>query len=180
MVDSSKENRQRKSIRLPGYDYNQTGGYFFTLVTKLRECLFGEITDNEMILSPLGVIARECWYEIPTHFPNISLDAFIIMPNHLHGIIIINEPPRRGTIYRAPTSYTMEKFGKPTIGSLPTIIRTYKAAVTRRAGIELNMSSIWQKNYYEHILRGDEDYRHISAYIESNPLNWGIDEERPI
>jgi putative transposase len=177
----------RRSIRLKGYDYSQAGGYFVTVVTFRREALFGEIMGGEMCLNELGKIVAECWQEIPAHFPNAEADAFVVMPNHVHGIIFLfeNNPSDadvsdgRGTIYRAPT-ITIEQFGKPTIGSLPTIVRTFKAAVTRRAGRELNSANIWQRNYYEHIIRDQPDYERVAAYIADNPSNWAEDEENPI
>ena len=172
------EHPGRRSIRLKGYDYSQAGGYFVTIVTLWRECLFGEITSGEMQLNALGRIVEECWHAIPEHFPNTDVDVFEVMPNHVHGIILIHDETRRGTIYRAPTP-TIEQFGKPTVGSLPTIVRTFKAAVTRRAGQELNSSNIWQRNYYEHILRDQRDYERIANYIASNPVNWADDEENP-
>jgi len=176
----------RKSIRLKEYDYAQPDGYFITIVTMWREFVFGEIVGEEMHLFALGRIAEECWREIPAHFPNVELGAFIIMPNHVHGIVIITEndwadafaSARKGTIYRAPTP-TFEQFGKPTIGSLPTIIRIYKAAVTRRAGRELNAASIWQRNYYEHVIRNNAEWDKIHRYIQSNPSMWAEDEENP-
>jgi REP element-mobilizing transposase RayT len=137
-------------------------------------------------LNGLGQIVQECLDKIPSHFPNAEIDAFVVMPNHIHGIIFIyeNNPSdadtfdRKGTIYRAPT-HTIEQFGKPTVGSLPTIIRTYKAAVTRRAGREFNSANIWQRNYYEHIIRDQVDYERIANYIASNPENWQDDQENP-
>jgi REP element-mobilizing transposase RayT len=169
----------RKSIRLKGYDYAQSGGYFVTLVTLWREYLFGEIVEGKVHQSPLGRIVDECWRSIPEHFPNVELGAYVVMPNHIHGIIIIYDG--RGTIYRAPTHYApiIERFGKPTVGSLPTIVRTFKSTVTRRAERELNSGNIWQRNYYEHILRDQADWERISTYIADNPLNWGDDEENP-
>ena len=119
----------RKSIRLPGYDYSQAGGYYVTIVTHQRNCLFGEVVNGEMVLNDFGKIADECWRAIPDHFPVVELGAYVVMPNHVHGIIVITNG--RGTIYRAPTQ---EQFQKPVAGSIPTIIRTFKAAVTRRIG----------------------------------------------
>ena len=158
----------RKSIRLKEYDYSQAGGYFITIVSLRRESIFGELENGEMRINALGNIIQECWYEIPAHFPNLDDDLFVIMPNHLHGILIIHDDPGRGTIYRAPTP-TIEQFGKPVVGSLPTIIRTFKAAITRRARRELNLSNIWQPNYYEHIIRDNSDYERIAGYILANP-----------
>jgi putative transposase len=184
-MDIDPENRYRRSIRLKGYDYSAAGGYYVTVVSFRRECLFGEVVEGEMRLNALGRIVQECWDEIPSHFPNAGVDAFVVMPNHVHGIIFIHDDgvgathDGRGTIYRAPTQ-KIEKFGQPTVGSLPTIIRTFKAAVTRRAGRELNSGNIWQRNYYEHIIRGQPDYERNAGYILANPSNWNDDEENPI
>jgi putative transposase len=114
----------RRSIRLKGFDYAQSGGYFITIVTHDRDLLFGEIVNKEVRLNEFGKIADECWRAIPEHFPNVELGAFVIMPNHVHGIVVINKDGR-GTIYRAPTQ---EQFQKPVKGSIPTIIRTFKSA----------------------------------------------------
>jgi len=171
--DSQKHHR--RSIRLNDHDYAQPGGYFVTIVTYHRNMLFGEIVNEEMQLSEFGKIADECWRAIPKHFSNVELSAHVIMPNHAHGIIVITDG--RGTIYRAPTQ---EQFQKPVMGSIPTIIRTYKAAVTRRIGREHNVTGIWQRNYYEHIIRNHEDWDRIHRYIESNPSMWVEDEENPM
>ena len=166
----------RRSTRVPGYDYTSPGAYFVTVVAFQREMLFGKIENDEMRLNARGKIVSECWHEIPEHFPHVELGAFVVMPNHMHGIIVIVNDTRRGTIYRAPTD-TTEKFGKPVPGSLPTIIRTFKAAVTCRIGRELNETGIWQRNYYEHIIRDDRDWQRIHDYILANPTNWADDEE---
>jgi putative transposase len=104
------QKHHRRSIRLPDYDYSQPGGYFITIVTYQRALLFGQIVDAEMQLNDFGGIADECWRAIPDHFPNVELGAYIVMPNHVHGIIIIrgdaSTSPRRGTIYRAPCAST--------------------------------------------------------------------------
>ncbi|MCP9448033.1 MAG: hypothetical protein NNA22_10760, partial [Nitrospira sp.] len=115
----------RRSIRLKGYDYSQAGAYFVTVCTQDRTCLFGDVADGEMRLNDAGGIARQCWFDIPAHFPNASLDEFIVMPNHVHGIIVVDG---RGTACRAPT----EQFGRPVTGSIPTIIRSFKSAVTKQ------------------------------------------------
>jgi len=164
----------RRSIRLPGYDYSQVGAYYATIVTHQRDCLFGEVIDEEMALNDFGKIADECWRAIPDHFPNVDLGAHIIMPNHVHGIIVITDG--RGTIYRAPTQ---EQFQKPVAGSIPTIVRTFKAAVTRRIGREHNATGIWQRNYYEHIIRDEKDLQSKTDYIEANPSLWDEDDNNP-
>jgi putative transposase len=177
-----RHGHHRRSIRLKEYDYSQPGGYFLTVVTYQRNCLFGEVVKEEMRLNDHGRIVNECWYAIPEHFSNVEFDTYVVMPNHMHGIIVITDradasaSARRGTIYRAPT----EQFGKPITGSVPTIVRTFKAAVTRRIGRELNASGIWQRNYYEHVIRDHEDWDRIHRYIEFNPSMWAEDNENPI
>lgn len=176
----------RHSIRLKGYDYAQPGAYFVTMATYQRECLFGEIMNGEMQLNVCGHSAETCWRAIPEHFPNVELGAYVIMPNHLHGILVINDKnDRGGTIYRAPTG---EQFGKPVSGSLPTIIRTFKAAVTRDLGRKFDMHNIWQRNYgacpersrREHIIRNEKEWDRIRRYIEANPSRWAEDNEYPL
>jgi REP element-mobilizing transposase RayT len=120
-------------------------------------------------------MVAETWQEIPEHFPHVFLGDSIVMPNHIHGIILIHQG--RGTIYRAPTPSNQERFGKPTRESIPTIIRTFKAAVTRRSGKELHTCNVWQRNYYEHIIRDESDYERIVAYILDNPVNWDNNED---
>jgi REP element-mobilizing transposase RayT len=127
-----------------------------------------------MLLNNLGELVEKCWMDIPDHFPNVEVKPFMVMPNHIHGIITIYEDDGRGTIYRAPTT---EKFGRPVIGSVPTIIRTYKASVSRIARRELGMVKIWQRNYYEHIIRNELELKNIACYISINPETWADDPE---
>jgi REP element-mobilizing transposase RayT len=176
----------RRSIRLPGYDYSQPGNYYLTMVTYHRESIFGVVDGNRVRLSPFGQIARDCWKEIPSHFQNTELGPFVVMPNHFHGIInIVSEINGRGTACRAPTHdraptiEMVERFGKPVPGSIPTIVRAYKSAVTKRIN-ELRgtpNSPVWQRNYFERIIQTDEAYLNIATYIEFNPENWLKDDE---
>ena len=168
----------RRSIRLKGYDYSQVGGYFVTLVTLWREYLFGDIVNGEMCLNDLGRIVEACWHAIPEHFPNTDVDMFTVMPNHVHGIIMIYDDTCRGTIpiVGARHASPLPPRGTPP-GSLGTIIGSFKSSVTRRAGQELNSGNIWQRNYYEHILRDQADHERIANYIATNPSNWTDDEE---
>jgi putative transposase len=185
-MDIDPESRYRRSIRLKGYDYSAAGGYYVTVAAFRRECLFGEIVNGEMRLNALGRIAREEWFKTAALRPYLELreDEFVVMPNHIHGIIwIFDEIGIRKYGFvgarrrRAPTD---ERFGKPVVGSIPTIIRAFKSAVTYRANRELNSANIWQHNYYEHIIRGQPDYERIAGYILANPSNWKDDEENPI
>jgi len=126
----------RRSIRLKGYDYASAGAYYVTIVAWHRECLFGEVVNKEMALSKFGLVAKQQWEKLPKRFPNIELGAYMIMPNHMHGIIVItNDRGTAGNLNdlgdkssrRAPTQ---EQFQKPVKASVPTIIRSYKSAAS--------------------------------------------------
>ncbi len=168
---------RRRSIRLKGYDYSQAGGYFVTICVQNRECVFGEIRDEEVRLSSIGEIVQQEWLRTPIIRPHVELDKFVIMPNHIHGIIIIHGAGR-GTSRRAPT---MERFGKPTHDSLSTIIRGFKSATTKRVNEFRGIpgQQLWQRNYHEHVIRDEKDYRAIQEYIVNNPLQWYYDQENP-
>jgi len=175
----------RRSIRLPDYDYSQNGAYFITICSYQRQRIFGEIENNEPKLSEIGSIVDEFWKQIPVHFPQTELGAFVVMPNHFHGIIHIYslvDDPRRGTACCAPTTNAIqpiEQFGHLISGSIPTIIRSFKSAVTKRVHEMLPNygSPIWQRNYYESVIRSEEAYAQIEGYILDNPLNWLTDKE---
>lgn len=168
----------RRSIRLKGYDYTQAGAYFITICSHHREHIFGEIVNGEMKLNSWGEIVRAEWFKTAALRPYVELydDEFVVMPNHGHGIIwlIENVGARRR---RAP----MEQFRKPVSGSIPTIIRAYKSAVTYAINKLGNSrgSVIWQRNYYEHVIRNDRELDLITKYIEYNPLNWQLDRDNP-
>ncbi len=126
----------RKSIRLPGVDYSEPGGYFLTICAVGRQQIFGRIDANRMVHTSLGEIVRKCWIQIPQHFPQASLKEFVVMPNHLHGIIVLTV----GARYIVPppgNTNVPEQFQKPVKGSIPTIVRTFTAAVTRDARVSL-------------------------------------------
>jgi len=176
-VKFDSQKHHRRSIRLKEYDYTQPSGYFVTVVTYHRDSLFGEIVNEEVQLNGMGIIADECWHAIPKHFPNVELGAYVVMPNHVHGIIVINESV--GAQHAAPLRTPQQKPNvKP--GSLGAIVRSYKSVVTRRIGREQSATGIWQRNYYEHIIRDHRDWDRIHRYIESNPSMWAEDEENPI
>jgi putative transposase len=173
----------RRSIRLPDCDYSQAGAYFVTLVTWQRDCLFGKVVQGEMILNDLGKIAAEAWRAIPEHFPNVELGAYVVMPNHLHGILLIREAESRNSVGAthcvAPTIGPKLRPNGPQPGSLGTIIGSYKAAVSRRINQQFNATGIWQRNYYEHILRSEIELKNKWDYIEGNPILWDQDDENP-
>lgn len=181
----------RRSIRLQGYDYSQAGAYYVTIVTYHRDCLFGEIVNEEMFLNDFGKITDECWRAIPDHFPFVELGAHVIMPNHAHGIIVINENVstsnmenidnggRRGAAMLRPYDDNTENKFKVKPGSLGAIVRSYKSAVSYRIHKEHNATGIWQRNYYEHIIRDEKDLQNKTDYIEANPMLWNEDDENP-
>jgi len=170
----------RRSVRLKGHDYASVGWYYITICTHEREFLFGEIVQSQMRPSRTGVIAHKCWNEIPRHFPRAAMDVSIVMPNHLHGIIVIGG----GTPWRAPMAAHKEAFGKAAPGSLATIVRLFKQAVTIQAGTDVGARhgvplQVWQKNFYEHIIRNEDELNRIREYICNNPLRWPYDSENP-
>jgi REP element-mobilizing transposase RayT len=169
------ERKNRQSYRLRGHDYSQVGEYFVTLCTKDREHLFGEITNGVVQLTKAGEIAIACWKEIPLHFTNIELDEFIVMPNHIHGILSITETLRRDVQLNIPTDDYFSRIS-PKRGSLAVVVRTYKAAVTticRKNGIG---EFAWQRGYYDHIIRDNDSLDRIRAYIIRNPQRWEMNE----
>ena len=188
MVKFDPQKHHRRSIRLQGYDYASAGAYYVTIVAWQRECLFGDVINKEMQLTKFGLVAKQQWEKLPKRFPNIELGAYMIMPNHMHGIIeIINDRGTTGNRInlddelsrRAPTQ---EQFQKPVKGSIPTIIRSYKSAVSYRINLMRRTDGVpvWQRNYYEHIIRNQTDLQNKTDYIEANPLLWDEDDENPI
>ena len=167
----------RRSVRLRAYDYSTAGWYFVTVTTVDRRPFLCDIIDGAMRASELGRIVQVCWDEIPLHFPHARLDHFILMPNHIHGIIQLTDV-RRGTARRARKD---ESFGNPIRGSLPTIIRSFKSAVTKRANILAGVrgASMWQRGFHEHIIRSDSELTRIREYIRNNPGQWQLDREHP-
>ncbi len=166
----------RRSIRLPGYDYTQPGGYFVTLLANNRVPIFGEIMDYSVHLSALGVVLEQEWLYLPHRFGHLELDAYVIMPNHFHGIILLNEYKGDQSQDRAEKK---EDFGKPVAGSIPTIIRSFKSSVTQKARLLRGFPSqmtVWQRNYYEHVIRTPGALDQIRTYILGNPALWEQDE----
>jgi len=182
-MDYDPEIHHRRSVRMPQYDYSDPGAYFITICASRRACTFGEIVNCQVNLSPIGRIVDQCWAEIPSHFENAEIDEFVVMPNHIHGILRIVE--NAGTACRAPTSRHTPVFGqfaRPERGSVATIIRSFKSAATRRArqqGLSKS-ASIWQRNYYERVVRNEEELARIQKYIIENPLTWELDRENPL
>jgi REP-associated tyrosine transposase len=184
----SSDIHHRRSIRLQGYDYTQAGAYFVTICTQNRECLFGKVVDGEMVLNDAGQITQEIWNGLPGRFPTVELDQSVVMPNHIHGILILvgaqfiapNAPSHQGAINRAPTIGRRTTKGvinhAPTLGE---IIRAFKAATARQIRLAGLQEFRWQHNYYEHIIRDEDSLNRIREYIATNPLCWELDRENP-
>ncbi len=174
--------KHRRSIRLSGYDYSQAGLYYSTICVKNRVNLFGHIAGGEMVLNEYGKIVGKCWQGIPDHFHDVLIDEFVVMPNHTHGILLIRNESFVGARHAVPLpDATIRKFGKPIARSLPTIIRSFKSAVTRQIN-EYRLTpgaTVWQRNYYEHIIRNQEELDRIRKYIVDNPKKWAMDRENP-
>jgi putative transposase len=167
-----------RSSRYRGYDYSLPGRYFITICTKNKIHYFGNIEKGNMILSETGLIARDSWMAIPSHFPNTLLDEFIIMPDHIHGIIIIKravESPNLGvsTESISRTNMSVMKTGNPywKSKSIGSIINQYKricTIITKTKGLDL----IWQTLYYDRIIRNSNEFQRIKKYIRNNPVVW--------
>jgi putative transposase len=170
--DSDKNHRH--SLRLQGYDYAREGAYFVTVCLRDRACLFGDISDGEMILNGAGRTAEKCWMDIPTHFPHIELDEFVIMPNHIHGILSITAAV--GAKNFSPLHPKQMHGPSKTIGS---VIRGFKIGVTKWMRQNTPVYNVWQRNYYEHVIRDDASLNQIRQYITDNPSRWAEDEENP-
>lgn len=177
MKYNAKEHK-RKSIRLKGYDYSQTGAYFVTVCAHNHELLFGHIAEERMILNDAGKFANKCWLEIPEHFPHVTLDKFIVMPNHIHGIIIIDTMNDVGVQNVEPLR-KQNKYQQIIPKSIGSIIRGFKIGVTKWFRSNTNIYNVWQRNYYEHIIRNEDGLNRIREYIINNTIQWQFDRENP-
>lgn len=171
-VRSYLDKHHRRSIRLPGFDYTREGAYFVTVCIKDRACLFGDISEGKMVLNDAGLMAEKYWHDIFAHFPHTGLDKFVIMPNHIHGIIVIN---RRGESRIRPGDRNEPNPGdhkdRPygtTAGSVGRIIQEFKSKVTHEyiKSVRQQMwtpfnGKFWQRNYYEHVIRDEDDLNRI-------------------
>jgi len=178
--------RERKQVRLRDYDYSQIGYYFITICTKNREEWFGKIESGIMRLNEFGEIARDFWFEIPSHFKEIKTDEFSVMPNHLHGILIIEEKTLgNGMVGNAymrshQRNAYMHSLQGRTKMLLPRVAQQYKAVVTRKINsLQNDFHFRWQKSFYDHIIRSEESLDNIREYIQNNPLRWDLDSENP-
>ncbi|WP_416676645.1 transposase [Egbenema bharatensis] len=176
----------RRSIRLKGYDYSSPGAYFITICTRDRICWFGEVVEGEMRLNQLGQRVRSVWQTLPHHFPGLTLDEFIVMPNHMRGILVLNDTSRRGEAFASQPisqSHRIDANASPLPpcgtqpGSIAAIVQNFKSVSTRKINqiCQTPGTPIWQRNYYEHIIRNENALQNIRQYITSNPASWKQD-----
>ena len=202
MTRHDPDRHHRQSIRLRGWDYRQSGAYFVTIVIAGRDLLFGQMAGGVVVLSPFGRVATAGWQRLAHHFSQVRLDEFVVMPNHVHGIIwLANECERRGEAF--PTSdlqseglTRMPEPEQPAhslrmphpcqraqlqSGSLGAAVGNFKSTVTRSINRTRNSpgAPVWQSNFHERIIRNERELSAIRQYIRNNPANWDDDNENP-
>lgn len=170
-MDNLFRNKYRiPSARASWWDYRQNGYYFVTICTDNHKSFFGDVISESMELTEIGQIAYKCWSDIPQYYPFATLDVFIVMPNHVHGIIIIEKD-------QPPAFDPVNQF-QPQSENLAAVVRGYKAGVTAKAKA-LNPDFRWQARFHDHIIRNDRSYMEIADYIIHNPARWENDKFHP-
>jgi putative transposase len=201
---------RRRSIRLQGWDYARTGAYFVTVCVQNRECLLGDVAGDVVVRHESGRLVQSCWENLRQRFPDLELDAFVVMPNHVHGIIVIDPvgagfapptdadadvgaglvlPDMGGAVTGAGAAYNRDAAssaptdnvvpGGPTLGDIMRAFKSISAIAVNRH-LERRGQPLWQRNYYEHIIRDEEELNRIRDYIIHNPLQWMLDRENPL
>ena len=196
MPDKFKNKYRIDPARLQHWDYGWKAEYFITICTKDRNFFFGDIADDKMQLSHVGVIADLCWYEIKNHAKNVELGEFVVMPNHVHGILILNGGGAENDVGKMqnekthafslqqntqppePKSIGQQRFQNQGKNTISSIIGGYKSAVTKHAH-RLGFDFDWQALFHDHIIRDDKSFQTISEYIKNNPKNWSDDKFYP-
>ena len=164
------------SARLQSWDYGSNGAYFITICTQNREQYFGEIINSQMHLNEIGKLAEQYWIEIPNHFPFVELGNFVVMPNHVHGIVIINKTGVQKLHCNVSTDKNNQMaLISPKPGTIPTIIRSYKSIVTKMSR-NIHADFGWQSRFHDHIIRDAQSFENIQNYILENPNKWDNDE----
>ena len=185
-----KDKYRVQSARLQNWDYSSAGAYFLTVCTKDRECMFGDVVDGKMGLNEFGKFAHKCWEQIEKLHDFIILDEFVIMPNHVHGILFIEHPMsavetrqwRVSTTVHVSTTDggtsnigNVSKFGQLPKKSIASVINHYKGFITKRLRETTDFYASWQSNYYDHIIRNEQELNRIRQYIIENPFRWDTD-----
>ncbi len=200
MAKFDSDIHHRRSIRVPGYDYSGAGAYFLTIVACDRLCLFGEVKHGQVELSDAGKMLQQQWAALPARFSTVQLDEFIVMPNHVHDIMWIveggeteasgaqpirmDDASKRAGTSPAPTGLGKTRSAVPTLGA---IVGAWKSITTveyirgvRQFDWDPFRRTLWQRNYWEHIVRDEPELSRIRGYIFGNPTNWEVDEENPL
>ena len=213
-MDYDPDLHRRRSLRLKGYDYARAGAYFVTVVTQERLCLFGEAAGGEVRLNQAGRMVHIVWESLSDRFAGLSLDAFVVMPNHIHGVIVMDSPVGAPLVGARPRSKSAAPGDRPRAGNaapgdrprsgnaapgdhprattrvaptgLSDVIGAYKSLTTAEYARRVTADGwpsfpgrLWQRNYYEHVVRNEDDMERIRAYIHDNPLKWEMDSENP-
>lgn len=186
---------RRRSIRLQGHDYSAAGAYFLTICTQDRVCVLGHITGGEVMLSPFGETASEVWLQVPLKYQNVELDEFVVMPNHIHGIVAITDSDvgavgavhelplpgssggAAGAIHELPLQSRQERRRM----LIPRVVGYFKMNSGKRINEQRGTpgAAVWQRNYYEHVVRNERELNAIRQYIDDNPLQWDLDDDNP-
>ena len=162
-----------ESIRLPWWDYAGAGWYFVTICTQNRQCTLGEVVEGSVVLTPAGQVVKEEWQRTPTVRPNVGLDEFVVMPNHIHGIVALTGDSGKTSHRDVSTKNRLRPH------SLGAMIGQFKSVCTKRIrGAGFSQFS-WQARFYEHIIRDERSLESIRQYIEDNPAKWEFDEDNP-
>lgn len=186
-MDKYRNKYRVRSARAQWWDYGWEGSYFITICTWQRKHLFGKVVDDQMVLSHLGMIADECWLQIPTHSTNVELGAHVIMPNHVHGILNLHTKTPFESVPaelagaealehagEVPETIGHMRFQQPGKNTVSTMIGGFKSAVSKeatKAGLYLH----WQSRFHDHIIRDADEYQRITDYILNNPSTWAKD-----
>lgn len=174
MNEKFRDRNRKRSVRLSTWDYSWNAAYFITICTKNRQHFFGEIINEEMMLSGIGALALKFWEEISEHFSFVYLDEFTVMPNHVHGIIVIDRPMNDAPFTELPEVITQDRFQNPGKNSISSIIGSYKSVVSKNARLT-HPDFSWQSRFHDHIIRDEDSFERIKYYIRNNPKNWRED-----
>jgi putative transposase len=195
---TESESKHRRAVRLKEYDYSRAGAYFITICAQDRVCLFGEVIEGDSRLNEPGLMIQAVWDEMPAYYPGIETDSFVVMPNHIHGIIVLAQAgprpqPAREAGLRgqprgvAPTDRFSQGGQSPTGLTLGDAVHRFKTMTTKRytdgvkqVGWSPYQGRLWQRNYFEHVVRDEHDLERIRQYIADNPMRWSVDAENPL
>ena len=170
----------RRRMRLEGYDYSTPGAYFVTACTQDRRPLFGRVIDGRMAANPLGTVVEDCWDELPDHYDSLALDAFILMPNHVHGVILLQDEPNNASV-GAGLQPAIPRPAASRRHGLPEIVRAFKTFSARKIN-RMRAStgaSVWQRGFYDHVIRDEDELDRVRTYILDNPRKWSEDPDNP-